>query len=242
MATSLFLFFSPPPLLLNQRNLLQRQQYQAITMTDLLNSDLLRKQLRLQRQSLSKTQQLRHAQRAQQYLHDFLIHFQNSTAQKTLNIAFFLAQGGEMPTSQAIEMLWQSSSYSLFLPVLKSTPHEGHMVFVEYTPNSPMKPNQFGILEPSLNHRPPLTGEELDIVLTPLVGFDSKGNRMGMGGGYYDRTFQFKQQSSKMSHPLLIGWAHSCQQVTQLPVNFWDIPLNGVITEIGLINFNSDKT
>ncbi|VAW45500.1 5-formyltetrahydrofolate cyclo-ligase [hydrothermal vent metagenome] len=211
-------------------------------MTDLLNSDLLRKKLRLQRQSLSDAQQLHHAQQAKQYLHDFLIHFQNSTAQKTLNIAFFLAQDGEMPTAQAIEMLWQSSPYTLFLPILKSTPHDGHMVFAEYTPNSPMKPNQFGILEPSLNHPLPITGKELDIVLTPLVGFDSSGNRMGMGGGYYDRTFQFKQQSSKISSPRLIGWAHSCQQVTQLPTNFWDIPLNGVITEMGLMNFNVDKT
>ncbi len=209
-----------------------------MTMTDLLSSDLLRKQLRLQRQSLSETQQRHHAQRAQQHLHDFLIHFQNSTAQKTLNIAFFLAQDGEMPTSQTIEMLWQSSLYTLFLPVLKSSPHDGHMVFAEYAPNSPMKPNQFGILEPPLNHAPPLTGEELDIVLTPLVGFDSKGNRMGMGGGYYDRTFQFKQQSSKISPPLLIGWAHSCQQVEQLATNPWDIPLNGVITEMGFSEFS----
>ncbi|VAW47820.1 5-formyltetrahydrofolate cyclo-ligase [hydrothermal vent metagenome] len=207
-------------------------------MTDYLNSDLLRKQLRLQRQSLSEAEQMRHAQLARHHLHNFLHSIQKMTSQKTLNIAFFLAQDGEMPTAQAIEMLWQSMPHTLFLPVLKSTPDDdGVMMFAEYTPDTPMKANQFGILEPSLKESDLLSGEKLDLVLTPLVGFDSKGNRMGMGGGYYDRTFQFKQQSSKICPPLLIGWAHNGQQVAQLPVNPWDIPLNGVITEMGFREF-----
>ncbi|MCF6253802.1 MAG: 5-formyltetrahydrofolate cyclo-ligase [Thiomicrorhabdus sp.] len=206
-------------------------------MTDSLDSTSLRTQLRLQRQALNALKQQQHAQLAQQNLQQFLTHLLLSQPHKILNIAFFLAQDGELETAYAIQYLWQCTPHKLFLPKLNSTPHDGYMTFAEYTLNSTMKPNKFGILEP-ISDKNPLSGEALDLVLTPLVGFDSNGNRMGMGGGYYDRTFQFKQQSTKMTSPLLIGWAHDCQQVSKLPVNPWDIPLNGIITETGFTDFS----
>ena len=203
-------------------------------------SDLLRKQLRLQRQSLSPVQQIQHAQLAQQHLVHFLASTEQLHSQKKLNIAFFRAQDGELSTDLAIQYLWHASPHKVWLPILKTNPPEhkttGHMAFAEYTPSTPMKKNNFAILEPDLPQNTWVSGQALDLVLMPLVGFDTFGNRMGMGGGYYDRTFQFKQQSSKIA-PLLIGWAHSCQQVEQLPVNPWDIPLDGIITETGALNF-----
>ncbi len=209
--------------------------------TSQTSSDLLRKQLRLQRQSLSPTQQTQHAQLAQQHLAHFLATTTLLNTKKQLNIAFFLAQDGELPTNSAIQYLWHTSPHKVWLPILKTTPPEhkatGHMAFAEYTPNTPMKKNNFAILEPDLPQNRWISGDALDLVLMPLVGFDTFGNRMGMGGGYYDRTFQFKQQSTKIT-PLLIGWAHSCQQVKQLPVNSWDIPLDGVITEAEILNFS----
>ncbi len=71
--------------------------------------------------------------------------------------------------------------------------------------------------------------QELDLVFLPLVAFDRVGHRVGMGGGYYDRTFAFVQQ---MHHkPILIGLAYEMQQVDGLPFCTWDIPLDGVLTE-----------
>ncbi|HID00312.1 MAG TPA: 5-formyltetrahydrofolate cyclo-ligase [Piscirickettsiaceae bacterium] len=69
------------------------------------------------------------------------------------------------------------------------------------------------------------------LVITPLVAFDANGSRLGMGGGFYDRTFACKRNGRHK--PLLIGWAHACQEVAHLPRQPWDVPLDGVITEAG---------
>ena len=66
---------------------------------------------------------------------------------------------------------------------------------------------------------------ELDIIFTPLVAFDRQGNRLGMGGGFYDRTLQQWQQKSFIP----VGLAHQCQQVEKLPVETWDIPLERIL-------------
>ena len=64
----------------------------------------------------------------------------------------------------------------------------------------------------------------------PLVGFDKTGNRLGMGKGYYDRTFA--ENSPFFRRPRLIGLAHSIQEATLIP-NLWDVPLDAVFTEKG---------
>jgi 5-formyltetrahydrofolate cyclo-ligase len=74
----------------------------------------------------------------------------------------------------------------------------------------------------------PCAASMLDIVFTPLLGFDRKGHRLGQGGGYYDATFEFLKQKS---HPYLIGVAYECQQLDEIVCNEWDIDLHGVITE-----------
>ena len=86
-------------------------------------------------------------------------------------------------------------------------------------------PNQFGILEPPLNVQEILPTEKLDIIFTPLVAFDKQGNRLGMGGGFYDRTLQ--DWRSKNFIP--VGLAHQCQQIEALPVESWDIPLFDIL-------------
>ena len=65
----------------------------------------------------------------------------------------------------------------------------------------------------------------------PLVAFDTECNRLGMGGGYYDRTLGFLHRRNRWQSPRLIGVAHDCQKVDPLPIQNWDIPLQGVITE-----------
>jgi 5-formyltetrahydrofolate cyclo-ligase len=212
-------------------------------MTSILNPTALRKQLRQRRQQLAPEKQRQHAQQALIHLQDFL------EAQSTLplteqaftplKVALFLSQDGELDTELAIQYLWQSTQYKVYLPVLETKP-DWHMGFAECQPDSQMVENQFGIAEPAMPFDKHLSGQQLDIVLLPLVGFDNLGNRMGMGGGYYDRSFAFKKlQEAPHKKTLLIGWAHSCQRVTQLASQAWDIPLDGIITEFGFQSFNA---
>ncbi len=191
----------------------------------------LRKQLRQIRQTLdSQTQQ----QNASLAFEAFKSYTDNRFPEPS-KIALFLSQDGELDTRKCIEFLWQQTQHQVYLPVLET--RDGlHMAFVEYRPDSIMKNNQFGISEPDVPFSEHLTGRELDMVLMPLVGFDEQGNRLGMGGGYYDRTFEFKLKTPNQ-HPKLIGWAHSCQKVEQLPCEPWDVPINGIITEEGLIEW-----
>lgn len=93
--------------------------------------------------------------------------------------------------------------------------------------------NRFGIPEPDRNAKR-LPSRLLSVVLLPLVGFDSDGNRLGMGGGFYDRTFGYAIHSSAR-RPRLIGVAYECQRSADgLPRRPWDVPLDGVVTEAGL--------
>ncbi len=101
------------------------------------------------------------------------------------------------------------------------------MQFVPFTPQTPMVKNRFGILEP--RSRQKISPQQLDVVLLPLLAFDQQGNRLGMGGGYYDRTFAFLRQKAWRKRPLLIGIAHDFQQVAELEHAPWDVPLAMVV-------------
>ena len=98
-----------------------------------------------------------------------------------------------------------------------------------------MRPNRFGIAEPELGKNPTAPVWTLDIILLPLVAFDRAGNRMGMGGGFYDRTLA-RLNNSAMERPLLIGLAHHCQEVEHLQAQSWDIPLDIIATDKELIH------
>lgn len=78
------------------------------------------------------------------------------------------------------------------------------------------------------------TGHWLDLVLVPLVGFDARGNRLGMGGGFYDRHFAFLRNRSAWRRPLLIGLAFEVQRVPRLSDAAHDVPLWGIVTERGI--------
>ncbi len=92
-----------------------------------------------------------------------------------------------------------------------------------------MKANRYGIFEPELNCSHICPVAELDFILTPLVAFDSQGNRLGMGGGYYDRTLA-QIPDNAVKKPVLIGIAHQCQEVDALPIASWDVPLDYIVT------------
>ncbi len=204
----------------------------------------LREQLRMLRRQLTPEQQALHALQALTYLQDLLENHSNQATQnqlpRPLKVALFLSQDGELKTQSAIDYLWHCTEHRVFLPALETKP-DLHMAFVEYQETTLMINNQFGIPEPQAPLDKHLTGQQMDIVLMPLVGFDLQGNRMGMGGGYYDRSFAFKRLPQDSANPpLLIGWAHSCQQTSQLANEPWDVPLDGIITEQGFKSFTAE--
>ncbi|MGD8594123.1 MAG: 5-formyltetrahydrofolate cyclo-ligase, partial [Gammaproteobacteria bacterium] len=73
-------------------------------------------------------------------------------------------------------------------------------------------------------------GRRLNLVLTPLVAFDARGNRLGMGGGYYDRTFAYLRHQHRWRRPRLAGIAYDFQQVDRLERSSWDVPLSTIAT------------
>jgi len=94
-----------------------------------------------------------------------------------------------------------------------------------------MKRNKYGIEEPCAIRNPRVPAWGLDLVLLPLVAFDPYGGRLGMGGGYYDRTFAYKQRLYGMNGPKLLGLAHELQKTERLELASWDIPLAGVASD-----------
>ncbi|RBP61959.1 5-formyltetrahydrofolate cyclo-ligase [Brenneria salicis ATCC 15712 = DSM 30166] len=140
------------------------------------------------------------------------------------SIAAFLSFDGELDTQPLIQQLWRQSK-RVYLPVLHPF-SAGHLLFLRYMPDSELVLNRLKILEPRLDVRQVLPLRRLDVLLTPLVAFDSQGQRLGMGGGFYDRTLQDWSRQG----PYPIGLAHDCQLVDCLPTEPWDIPLPEIIT------------
>ncbi|MCS2159694.1 5-formyltetrahydrofolate cyclo-ligase [Scandinavium sp. H11S7] len=140
------------------------------------------------------------------------------------SVALFLSFDGELDTRPLIEQLWLSGK-KVYLPVLHPF-SPGNLLFLYYHPHSELVVNRLKIQEPKLDVRDVLPLSELDVLITPLVAFDARGQRLGMGGGFYDRTLQNWQQHSLQP----VGYAHDCQQVDTLPTEKWDIPLPAVVT------------
>lgn len=148
------------------------------------------------------------------------------------NIALYLANDGELNPDKLIEYCWQQQA-NVYLPVLHPF-SKGHLLFLYYSPTTELTYNQYGIAEPKLECTAVLPVSQLDLVFTPLVAFDELGNRLGMGGGYYDRTFANYWQQSK---PTQIGLAHTCQQIDLLPTATWDIPMQMIATPDNVFDF-----
>ncbi|OIQ24304.1 5-formyltetrahydrofolate cyclo-ligase [uncultured Vibrio sp.] len=142
------------------------------------------------------------------------------------HIAIYLSTDGEVNTTPLIEWLWEQGK-SVYLPVLHPF-SKGQLLFLHYTPSTPVVLNKYQIIEPKLNQTLVKPLAELDLICTPLVAFDSTGQRLGMGGGYYDRTLEAWFKRKEGAQP--IGLAHDCQHVTTLPSEAWDVPLPKIVT------------
>ena len=180
----------------------------------------LRQLIRQRRKSLSQAEQ---QAAAQQLVTRFQEHPEIQGARR---IALYLANDGELDPLPAIHWLW-SQRKEVYLPVLHPfTP--GHLLFLRYTATSPHDPQPLWHRRAELDVQQVLPHSMLDLICTPLVAFDAEGNRLGMGGGYYDRTLACWHEHGLGPRPL--GLAHDCQQVESVPQAQWDVPLPQIIT------------
>ena len=180
----------------------------------------IRQQMRSARRDLSGEQQKTDAAKL------FARLIKHSKVQDAQHIGISLASDGEIDTFEFIEWCWTNNK-QVYLPVVHPF-SKGHLLFLEYAAETEMVLNRYGIYEPKLEQLHTCAMKKLDLVFTPLVAFDREGNRIGMGGGYYDRMLApwFKEQTG----PYPIGLAHDCQQVEALPIEEWDVPLPEIIT------------
>ena len=137
-------------------------------------------------------------------------------------IATFRSLPEEIDTAPLNRLLWRNG-YHLYLPYVagKNLP----LTWYPYTESTPLVPDTACIPAPDPAAAPAIAALELDAVITPLVAHDAHGTRLGMGGGFYDRTFQRKIPRAR---PWLIGIAYPCQAVAHLPRRAWDIPLDAL--------------
>jgi 5-formyltetrahydrofolate cyclo-ligase len=154
---------------------------------------------------------------------------------RSRHIAFYLANDGELDPAILLQRAWDMKKVC-YLPVI--TPGQ-RLWFAPYEEGDPLSLNRFGIPEPM---RPGLTlvsARALDLILTPLVVFDDRGHRLGMGGGFYDRTLAFLRQRRAWRKPRLMGVAHDLQRVPALRTEAWDVPLDAVATDRCVYHFDA---
>ncbi len=184
----------------------------------------LRHQLRQKRNALSATQQKQKSELIALHI------TQSPLFNDAKEIAFYHAVNAEADPESV--KAHSTPNQQFYLPVLAENDEQG-LLFARLQDDSQFKNNKFSIPEPVCARDELISGEQLDLVLMPLLGFDKKGNRLGMGGGFYDRCFAFKR-TLKVSKPILIGFAYDFQEVDCLQAEDWDVGLDYVVTESGL--------
>jgi len=146
------------------------------------------------------------------------------------HIAFYLSHQGEINPMPILEAAYAAGK-KCYLPKLH--PRKiGELCFHAFVPGGPLMLNRYGIWEPDDDPDSVFPAWHLDLVFTPLVAFDHEKNRLGMGKGYYDRTFSFVKHDENAHKPYLVGLAYQFQKVVQLHAKPHDVRLHEVITEI----------
>ena len=197
--------------------------------SDMPSRQQLRRTLRQRRRGLSAAQRRQAARLLSQRLRRL------PEVKRARRVALYLPNDGEIDPRPLIDWFRRRGAH-VYLPVLRPL-SDNRLWFVHYHASTPMRTNRFSIPEPctrhGAHHARRLPAWALDLVLMPLVGFDASGNRLGMGGGFYDRTFAFRRL--RRPHPCLIGLAHDCQYVERLPAADWDIPLDAIVSDARVV-------
>ncbi|VVM40849.1 5-formyltetrahydrofolate cyclo-ligase [Pseudomonas fluorescens] len=188
-----------------------------------LSRPQLRRMLRKARRALTPSEQRQAAHGLYRQL------AQHPLFRRAKHISLYLPTDGEIDPRLLLRAA-QRRGKATYLPVLSAWPRT-KMVFQRVKPGEKLLPNRFRILEPRVNAKRQRKVWALDLVLLPLVGFDDAGGRLGMGGGFYDRSLAYLARRQNWRKPTLLGLAHECQKVDRLAQASWDVPLAGTVTD-----------
>jgi 5-formyltetrahydrofolate cyclo-ligase len=144
-------------------------------------------------------------------------------------VAVYLPMDGELDPAGATALA-RARGCDVYVPVITSFSAR-RMRFVGLIEAQAVRPNRWGIHEPE---GVGIGGRWLDLVLVPCVAFDELGGRLGLGAGFYDRHFSFLQGRSAWRRPRLLGLAYDFQRVARLEQAAWDVPLWGVVSDVGV--------
>lgn len=190
-----------------------------------MNPSEIRSNIREKRRALNPSQQRMASEQLAKLLcrQDFF--------QRAKRIGIYLANDGEIDPSAIVTAAFRAKK-ACFLPLIDPL-KANSLHFAEYQLGDTLHKNRFGILEPQFRSTAITPPWSLDLILLPLVAFDRAGNRLGMGGGFYDRTLA--PRPGKPNNVKLIGLAHQCQEVSGLSPQSWDIPLHKIATDQEII-------
>ena len=146
-------------------------------------------------------------------------------------IAGYWAVAGEIPLHAAYASL-RSREQQYFLPLVTVA---NELQFAAWHAGADVHANRYGIPEPVAPPDARLGAADLDVVLVPLLGFDRRGNRLGSGAGFYDRTFAFLRTAPRPARPVLVGIGYHFQEVAELMPESWDVRLDFIATDCELI-------
>jgi 5-formyltetrahydrofolate cyclo-ligase len=151
-------------------------------------------------------------------------------------VSTFLSFGGEVDLRGTFADAW-SAGAKLYVPLIARR-RSGHLSFVPIARETQFRINWYGIEEPASGLKGQKFLREMDVVLVPTLAFDAHGHRLGMGAGYYDRAMQRRlDRSRSWRRPLLVGIAFGLQQVEAIERQPWDVPLDMIVTERGVMRF-----
>lgn len=188
-----------------------------------LSRPQLRRVLRQRRRALSRSQQRLAARNLYRQL------AQSPQFRRARHIALYLPNDGEIDPRPLLVAAQKRGKHT-YLPVLSAWPRT-KMVFQRVSQHEKLAGNRFRILEPRTQPKRQRKVWALDLVLLPLVGFDDRGGRLGMGGGFYDRSLAYLRMRKNWHMPTLLGLAHECQRVEELTMASWDVPLQATVTD-----------
>lgn len=186
----------------------------------------LRRRLREQRSALPAASRLAASLAIAQHL----THYPCFTS--AARVAGYWAVRAELPLAHIPASLRQRDA-GYFLPLLSS----GQTLrFAAWKAGDAIVANRYGIPEPDVAAEAQLAAQDIDLILLPLVAFDRSGQRLGSGAGYYDRTLEFLRDRAEPSTPRLVGVAYAMQELPAIDHAPWDVPLDAVVTEAGIID------
>ena len=180
----------------------------------------LRQQIRARRRALNNREKQLAAQRLARRMAT------EPRLQRARRVGLYLPNDGEIDPRPGL--LNGNRQRQLYLPILDPI-NPGRLGFARWQKNQPLHSNRFGIPEPQLPASRLAALWSLDVLIMPLVAFDSRGGRLGMGGGFYDRTLAGWRRWPR--RPVLVGVGYRFQQVESLPLDPWDIPLDLLLSD-----------